>query len=570
MAASSAQSSPPCSTFPPGNHCRNLFMIDRASDAWGAQRELVGRPARVIINVATALAYMVAYLGLREASNDQWYLPAGLRFAALLITPYRLWPALFVGDAAAVVSYRWSMIPDFGWAYYVCSSVAAWPVAALIVRQARRVNERPTVNKPTDAIVLLVAGLLCAELVSLTNKAMVAWLKLGGGEMVYGDLFVYSLGHVQGIILAVFALILGVDFLERRRMGEDFALHSLLAVSLCIWLYAMVEVTGPHDAAALMAYRLCLLVPAVALTLRHGWRGTALGAIAANVALFGTIPHQEAGQADGSALLMQEAFAFVSASLFVLGSRNHAGGHVTAPGAAADSDMHRHTREQFESHERRQRETALRAEALQRDSRDQLGPLVTLLRKSGQAEAAMSLVGMAHTQSSHFGRTVVDSIYPLTLERLGLFAALESEAFAANFGETAHKMDLTGSAHAMSLEAKLAAYRVLGEAVEQLVAYAPRHVSIRIHCSAKPDGRGMISMALRAVDTTVIARSSSQTAQLAQLRNRVMAYGGSLHNRARRIRMIVLDEPVEARVCEAANAPERANVHRLRETTLTP
>lgn len=121
----------------------------------------------------------------------------------------------------------------------------------------------------------------------------------------------------------------------------------------------------------------------------------------------------------------------------------------------------------------------------------------------------------------------------------------------------------------MSLSAKLAAYRVLGEAVEYLAASTPSRISVRIHCTTKPDGRRMICMSVRALSPSLAARTSSQTAQLAQLRNRVMAYGGSLHNRPRRLRMIVLDEPMEAGRGERPVTVDRTNVRPLRERALT-
>lgn len=492
------------------------------------------------------MAYMVAYLGLRDVSNDQWYLPAGLRFAALLVTPSRLWPSLFIGDVAALATFRAAMIPEYGLLYYACSSLATWPVVALVVSRLGTINDRLGVGSAADAIALIVAGLLSAELVTLANKAMLAYLKIGGGHMVYADLIGWSMGQVQGIMLALFVVALFAKGRDARPAERFFLADSLAAVALCVALVSFVLVMAPHDAGALIAMRLCLLLPAVALTFRHGWRGAAVGSIAASIALFSTIPHQEAGQVDSAGMLMQEVFAFVSASLFVLGARTHQVEKAGAGCSDEQADVLRHTREQFESHEKRQRETALRAEAMQSDSRERLGPLVTLLRKSGQAEVAMSLVGMAHTQASHFGRTVVDSIYPLTLERLGLFAALESEAFAAHFAGTAHTFDLVGRPHAISLPAKLAAYRVLGEAVEWMLVSKPQRIRVGIDCSATPEGESTICMEVQAIVPSITARSSVQTARLAQLRNRVMAYGGSLHNVPGCLSMVVRDEQRDA------------------------
>lgn len=545
----------------PGNYYRFQHMIDRASDAWGPLRLLVGRQAQVIISIVTAFAYVGAYLALREASNDQWYLPAGLRFAAVLLAPYRLWPALFVGEVAAILSLGVNKVPQYGWAYYIGSAIAPWPVVASIVREVRKRTALPKIEKATDAVALVVAALLSAELVSLVNKASSAYLKTTGGRMVYSDLIVYSLGHVQGILLVTFGSLLVASWRTDGPFARGFIVESACAVTLSALCALAVGIASPTDEGALIAMRLCLLLPAVALSVRHGWRGAALGGVVANVALFSTIAHQESGHVDGAALLMQEAFSFVAAALLVLGGREHMQAKSGGVAASAESDPRQLARAQIESHERRQRDTALRAEAMQRNSRGSIEPLVTLLRKNGQPEAAMSLRGLAHTHSVQFGLTVIESIYPLTLERRGLYLAVESGAFARHFGDAEPDFELTGSPHGLALETKLAAYRVLGEAIEHLALSLPMGISVRIHCSTKPDGRGMVSMALRAIGPSVTSRSAFHTARLAQLRSHVAAYGGSLHNRVSRMRLIVLDETPLAPPSSARAGRQRAVCH---------
>lgn len=532
-------------------------MIDRATDAWRAQRFFVGRTARVITNVAVSIAYLVAYLGLRAASNDQWYLPAGLRFAALLVTPYRLWPALFVGDVAAIASYRVNMIPHYGLIYYFASSVAAWPVVAVIVRQLRRRTALPRLATATDAVALIVAAVLSAELVGLVNKAASAYLR-PGGVMAYGDLIVYSLGHVQGILLASFGLVLGYSRWQDLPALRLLGIESMCTAVLCGLLAIAASTMSAGEPSALMALRLCLLVPVVTLAFRHGWRGAALGGIIADVALFATIPHQEAGQADGAALLMQEAFVFVSAALFLLGTRGHQRSKVFTNPAELEREARTRAREQYVLHERQLRAHAVRAEAVQRDARGDLAPVIHMLRERGQSEIAMSLIGMTHTQSSQFERTVVDSIYPLTLERLGLFFAVESEAFAQHFGSAEPSFDLTGSPHVLTLETALAAYRVLGEAIEHVALSHPERISVRIHCSTAY-GPNVVKIAVYAIGPSVTGRSALGTARLAQLRNHVAAYGGSLHNRSGKIRFFLVDDVAYVPKSRACRSKGRAS-----------
>ncbi|MHA7019886.1 MASE1 domain-containing protein [Xanthomonas euvesicatoria] len=87
-----------------------------------------------------SLGYCVVYLLVWHLSVDQWYLPAGLRAASLLFMPYRRWPFLLVGDAAAMLWLRVPMLEtrDYApiWAYL--SPFLLAPAVALAVSGIRR------------------------------------------------------------------------------------------------------------------------------------------------------------------------------------------------------------------------------------------------------------------------------------------------------------------------------------------------------------------------------------------------------------------------------------------------
>lgn len=53
-----------------------------------------------------SVCYCLVSLILWRLSIDQWYLPVGLRVVALLFRPYREWPFLLLGDAAAMLVLR--------------------------------------------------------------------------------------------------------------------------------------------------------------------------------------------------------------------------------------------------------------------------------------------------------------------------------------------------------------------------------------------------------------------------------------------------------------------------------
>ncbi|SOU00103.1 sensor kinase [Xanthomonas arboricola pv. fragariae] len=53
-----------------------------------------------------SVCYCLVFLMLWRLSIEQWYLPVGLRVVALLFRPYREWPFLLAGDAAAMLFLR--------------------------------------------------------------------------------------------------------------------------------------------------------------------------------------------------------------------------------------------------------------------------------------------------------------------------------------------------------------------------------------------------------------------------------------------------------------------------------
>lgn len=522
-------------------------MIDRALDAWGARSAIAGKVARAISHVALALGYAVAYLVLREASNDQWYLPAGLRFAMLLITPTRYWPALYAGDIVALGLFRIPMIPRDGIAWVTASVFPVWPAVAAVVHQLRKRASIPRIKTAMDAGWFVGAALIAAELPSFLNKACSALLRHGASTMKLSDLFVYTMGHLQGILLFSFVVICIFGKCADPRRERMLRIEAGITIAISVFLAAAIGAasTTDTDAGVIQGLRMLLLVPALAMSVRFGYRGACVGAVASNLALFWTIPHQDAGLSDPSALLMQEAFALIACTMFVLGARIFERS-VEATGASNAEREARHlAKASFESSESLMRQRAMRAEELHTTNRESMRTTIQWLRQQGHSEVAMGLVGIAHRQATVFQQIIVDSLYPLTLERDGLYAALYSEAFQLQFDMASVEcnLDLLGSPQELPVATQRAVYRVIGESVDYLLSSIPSSMLIRVRCTNRND-RGHVSIALYARDPGVTSRSSVDTARLAGLRSRAMAYEGSFHSKPHRIRVILLDEPM--------------------------
>ena len=85
--------------------------------------------------VGIALAAVTPWAALPRVSS-RWIsssLPAGIRAAALLIVPTRLWPYLLLGEYAYFATLRIPMIDSYGLAWVILASTLLMPVAMLVV-----------------------------------------------------------------------------------------------------------------------------------------------------------------------------------------------------------------------------------------------------------------------------------------------------------------------------------------------------------------------------------------------------------------------------------------------------
>ncbi len=117
------------------------------------------RPAGLML----ALLYAVAYWATRQLSLDQFYLPAGIRVAAVLLCPPRLWPYLLLGEYAYFAQSRVPMIEKYGLTWVIVASAFLMPAVMLIVKLQRRLMAE------SQTIGLLLIAAASSVVVTLLN-----------------------------------------------------------------------------------------------------------------------------------------------------------------------------------------------------------------------------------------------------------------------------------------------------------------------------------------------------------------------------------------------------------------
>src|SRR4249919_41424 len=144
------------------------------------------------------LAYAAAYAGLFSLSSVYWFLPAGLRLAALWMSPRSDWWRLALGDMGAIFLiglYRGRFDSDLT---LLAASVVPWCLYAGIVwRFGRAPAASPT---PESMMRFLICG-MGASLASAVALTTINAIDDGMPPLLVGAFFNFALGDFIGIIV---------------------------------------------------------------------------------------------------------------------------------------------------------------------------------------------------------------------------------------------------------------------------------------------------------------------------------------------------------------------------------
>lgn len=249
-------------------------------------------------HIAIAAVYAACYELTLHLSFPQWLLTSGLRLACLLLLPVRYWPALILGEGLPLLENAIFCEPEFGIPWAITQAV---PMVVLWMALLKPLRRRWSVHDTNGdvrmgLILWATLGTSVITALSTTVRLMLALQHNPGKwpEIVPADyFFAYLLGAYLGA-LTLTPMILALHERFRVLQGEpvSFAIlwRSPLLRDTLWWVLpalaglAWLALATQHDGVRLVA-RVALLWPVLGLAWRHGWHGTAVGGMAASVAL---------------------------------------------------------------------------------------------------------------------------------------------------------------------------------------------------------------------------------------------------------------------------------------------
>nr|WP_251006550.1 hypothetical protein [Stenotrophomonas sp. ISL-67] len=486
--------------------------------------------------VALAVIYALACWTARKLSLDQFYLPAGVRIAALLVCPPRLWPYLIMDEYAYFAQMRYPLVEKYGAAWAVSASVCLMPAVAMIMYLHRRL-----LAARVD-VWLLSAAAISVLVVTFLNVILAEMLWPTPPPIpLVARAVRYALGDVLGVLTIAPIAMLWVCRSPGTAIDMTLFRPAICVLLIMLALGSSAALVDPERSELRTTLQLSMALPAIALTCMHGWRGAAVGVPLLNLILGLTTPAPTHLSFDQDTFFTQQIMILAGTALLVLGSRITHHYHQHRTGDIAKKMAINHVRSTHIASEMDLRERALSMRNLG-DGLDQtLSQIAQVLEESGNPGLAKSLLRISVSNSRQF-RGETSMVYPTSLEHVGLYLALQIGGINEAWNQTNRVADprLVGDPCTFSMGLQLAAYRTLVEATSLLLKHEAGQIKIRARCGRMGGYRGMVaSVAL--LDSGAHLSESTMKLAIERLTGRTLAYGGTVQCRSNRVRILLIE-----------------------------
>lgn len=492
-----------------------------------------------IRGIVLGVIFCVAYLATWFHSLDQWFLPAGVRVVALLILPHRYWPYLLAGDCAALLLMRVPLIPTERATWVYASSVLLPPSISIGVVGLRR--KLKTVDEQAKWLPLIAATM--AAWSAACN--IILNLLLDGPPSATTLEFFYRrcIGQFLGILFIALPAMLWIGRNSNAPKPDHFLRDTAISTAAVAGLFLLIVISKETGELLRIGLLMSMLIPAIFLTFRHGWRGAAIGITLSSFAAAKTLYSMSGESAyDATVFAVQHAIAIASCGLLALGYAISTQYATARSLGIAEKEALQAARTGFLATERILREKALSLEQMQQLIDEERKRVVDHLKAIGDLQGALLLNNEAVAYNSRFGTHVTD-IYPLRLEQHGLNAVLNSQEFVDARGGNAHLLPLLGSnPRRLSLELQQVAYRCACNAIDVLSESQPQATVIKTRIRQSKSYRGiLIVVTVRNPGQTFSTTKSTDAA--IELNARVKAHGGAIKRRHTHKISLWLSEP---------------------------
>ena len=511
----------------------------RVGSWWGA----------VLRQALVAGVYLAALYLFHAVSIRHWFVLTGLHLAALMLVPYRYWPALFVADTAQQAYVSYICLDQFGLTWAVLNTISSLayegPVVWWLRERWRLFPSRGTVNMPMFVLCALIISIIA----TVETIVQVRFATLPPGYVIH-----YSpvtarmmLGNFMGVLtvapitLVVYQSFAAANFRWQRwfpallesRLFIEGSLGVFPLVAFLVWL-------GDQNPQVRAMVQMAMFLPVIFMAFRHGWQGAAVAGTLASLGIVTLMPATN----DPATMQAETLVAMAISTMLLVGAR------MTAL-------TQRVEQERFDS--RMAMALAHRNAALGEAQLRVTAQALDQLGQSIQGAFKLMLGRLRYLQPvpddvsyrRHAERAqeqlflLTDSLSPAVLREHGLPGALNQGALARVLHEAGIRYwcDLRGPVGGFPRELSLVVYRVVCEAIsETCLTHEPSDVLVKVRCGAGDRTWAVVMIDLRwnpsrslHVDWVALRqrlRISATGLGREAIADRAATYGGRLRERA--------------------------------------
>ena len=488
-----------------------------------------------------ALCYGLAWQVLLQASHVLWFLPAGLRLAALWITPTRRWGWIAAGEwtgLALMTLLHGDAILDPVFFALNILPFAIYAVLVFALRGASASASKINVDSPARMLVLIGTGLACAAAVSpLLSYFLPAGTGLQRGSLAGTFAFLYGDFTGQLVLAPILLLLLCPDMRKgiRRSLWRDIGLQVLFTLLVFALLQQRTD---------LAPYLLMLgFAPIFFVAFRQGWEGAAIAVSLTGMAIEGLA---RANWLTIDLTALQLALAVIGASGLILGAasselrlsherlaeRHRELGRVNGNLSHVANELRHVSQRLVRVEEQGQRELAGELDYELGQAISALGTRISLGFRDVRDDQTLRLLESMREQVREMQdslRRAVRQLRPQVLDTHGLREAI-------GFGPLREMLEdagivfetgFQGRLEALNDDAQTAVYRICQAAVREATRMesVPR-VAIRIDV-APGEGHRLLVEVLIEIQASPFSEFPVEPNPLPGISDRVLAQGGS-------------------------------------------
>ena len=488
-----------------------------------------------------SLLYAAAWFALLLPSQGLWFLPAGLRVAALWLIPAKRWVWLIAGEALVGGILLWrtdNLVFDWN---FLALSFMPWLVYATVLYPVRGRQPALSLSTPRNMLIFLSVCALSAMIVSPILSALFkgdAFVQLSLDSNTWSSIFAFAYGDFIGQVI-IAPLVVLICSSQRSSLWQPRLWASVFIAAA----FSLLVLLLLHYRSELAPFFLPLVfAPMLVVAFRKNWVGAAV-----SITLTGVMfeIYLQYNRLPLEMVITQLAFALFAASSLLLGAAmsalrdslhnlklQHQNIALMNKELFSTTEELRHISQRLvRLEEHGQRELADELDLELGQSLHTLGTHLSFSVRSVKEQETLKILSTIREKTREMEdslRRVLRQLRPKALDNKGLKEAINNGPLHEILDDAgiALETDLIGDLNDLHADEKTALYRICQTVTRQAIAAnGIKKLKMAVQVSAQKMADDAVSLIIE-MSPLFVERRQQQTEPLRVVQDRVLALNG--------------------------------------------